>query len=110
MGFLVEYTGGIDVEDYKLVYLGNGNGFALRSHHCEIMNHAEARQVKGVIELTLEHITSGCITLGDADRFVMTAEDARDLIDTLKDAIDEAEGHEEEIMEMELSKEQKVNA
>jgi hypothetical protein len=109
MGFLVEYTGGINAKDYKLVYLGSGNGFALKSHHCEIINHTEAREVKGVIELTLEHLTTGCITLGDADRFVMTAEDARDLINTLKDAIDEAEGYEEEIVEMELSKEQKVN-
>ena len=99
MGFLVDYNGGIHAEDYKLIYHGNGNGFGLRSENCEIMNHSSAREVKGVIELTLEHITRGCITLGDAERVVMTAEDARDLVETLQYAIEEAEGYEWELVE-----------
>ena len=105
MGFLVNYNGGIHAEDYKLIYHGNGNGFSLRSENCEIMNHSEAREVKGVIELTLEHITRGCITLGDAERVVMTAEDARDLVATLQDAIEEAEGYEFELSELREKKE-----
>ena len=99
MGFLVDYNGGIHAKDYRLTYYGNGNGFGLKSEFCEIMNHSEAREVKGVIELTLEHVTRGCITLGDAHRVVMTAEDARDLVETLQYAIEEAEGYECELVE-----------
>ena len=97
-GFLVEYKGGIDAQDYKLEFHGNGNGFALRSHHCEILNHASAREEKGVIELTLEHVSRGAISLGDADRVVMTAEDAQDLIETLQEAIEDAEVYQDELI------------
>ena len=71
-GFLVDYNGGINAEDYKLKFEGNGNGFSLRSEHCEILNYASAREAQGVIELTLEHVSRGVISLGDADRVVMT--------------------------------------
>ena len=54
MGFLVEYKGGIDVEDYKLEDFGNGNGFGIRSEHCQIMNDFETRVHKGLIELTTD--------------------------------------------------------
>tara|TARA_R110000737_G_scaffold85100_1_gene117618 strand:- start:3834 stop:4172 length:339 start_codon:yes stop_codon:yes gene_type:complete len=97
-GFLVDYNGGIDAEDYKLKFEGNGNGFSLRSECCEILNYASAREAKGVIELTLEHVTRGGISLGDADRVVMTAEDARDLIETLQEAVEDAEAYEEELI------------
>ena len=97
-GFLVDYNGGIDAEDYKLKFHGHGDGFSLRSHHCEILNHTSAREEKGVIELTLEHVSRGAISLGDADRVVMTAEDARDLIETLQEAIEDAEAHQEELI------------
>ena len=53
---------------------------------------------KGVIELTLEHVSRGAISLGDADRVVMTAEDARDLIETLQEAVEDAEGYQEELI------------
>ena len=105
MGFLVEYNGGIHAEDYKLVYCGNGNGFSLRSMHCEILNYASARQEKGVVELTLEHVSRGAITLGDAERVVMTAEDARDLIASLEEAIEDAEGYEYELAKLRDEKE-----
>ena len=97
-GFLVDYKGGIDAEDYKLKFQGNGNGFSLRSEHCEILNYASAREEKGVIELTLEHATLGFISMGDADRVVMTAEDARDLIETLQEAVEDAEAYQEELI------------
>ena len=97
-GFLVDYKGGIDAEDYKLKFQGNGNGFSLRSESCEILNYASAREEKGVIELTLEHVSRGVISLGDADRVVMTAEDARDLIETLQEAVEDAEGYQEELV------------
>ena len=105
MGFLVDYNGGIHAEDYKLVYCGNGNGFSLRSMSCEILNYASARQEKGVVELTLEHVSRGVISLGDADRVVMTAEDARDLIASLEEAIEDAEGYEWELIELRAKKE-----
>ncbi len=97
-GFLVDYNGGIDAEDYKLKFYGHGNGFGLRSHHCQILNHASAREEKGVIELTLEHVSRGAISLGHADRIVMTAEDARDLIETLQEGIEDAEAYQEELI------------
>jgi uncharacterized protein (DUF1778 family) len=105
MGFLVEYNGGIHAEDYKLIDLGNGNGFSLQSMCCEILNYASARQEKGVIELTLEHVSRGALTLGDAERVVMTAEDARDLVATLEEAIEDAEGYEWELTELRDKKE-----
>ena len=98
MGFLVDYNGGIHAEDYKLKFQGNGNGFSLRSECCEIINNASARERKGVIELTLEHAKLGFISMGDADRVVMTAEDAQDLIETLQEAIEDAEGYQEELI------------
>ena len=104
-GFLVDYNGGINAEDYKLKFYGNGNGFGLRSHHCEILNYASAREEKGVIELTLEHVSRGAITLGDAERVVMTAEDARDLIVSLEEAIEDAEGYEYELAQLREEKE-----
>ena len=102
-GFLVDYNGGIDAEDYTLKFEGNGNGFSLRSEHCEIINYASAREEKGVIELTLEHITRGVITLGDADRVVMTAEDARDLIETLQEAVEDAEAYQDDLVIKDLT-------
>ena len=98
MGFLVDYNGGIHAEDYTLVDHGDGNGFGLRSECCGILNNFDAVTEEGVIELTLEHATYGAgISLGDADRIVMTAEDAEDLINTLKEAIEEAEAYQWEL-------------
>ena len=97
MGFLVDYNGGIKAEDYKLKYYGNGNGFGLHSEFCSILNHASARSHEGVIELTREHVTKGGVTLGSADRTVMTAEDARNLIETLQEVVEDAESYEEEL-------------
>ena len=91
MGFLVEYRGSIDVEDYKLDDYGDGNGFGIKTDHCIIMNDFEAKTHKGLIELTTDTVTRGAITLGDSERVVMTCEEAEDLINILKDAIEEAE-------------------
>ena len=91
MGFLVEYKGGIDVEDYKLQDYGNGNGFGIKTAYCVIMNDFEARTYEGMIELTTDTVTRGAITLGDSERIVMTCEEAQDLINILKDAVEEAE-------------------
>ena len=99
MGFLVEYRGSIDVEDYKLDDYGDGNGFGIKSDHCIIMNDFSTRTHKGLIELTTDTVTRGAITLGDADRVVLTCEDAQDLIDVLKDAIEEAEPEQWELRE-----------
>ena len=111
MGFLVEYNGGIHAEDYKLIDCGNGNGFTLRSCNCEIINSFEAKAVKGVVELTLDHASmSRGLSLGDSDRAVMTAEDAQDLIDTLKEAIEEAEEYQWALRERNEEKESKLAA
>ena len=91
MGFLVDYTGGIDVTDYKLHDCGDGNGFTIHSEHCEIMNHFDVTAHKGLIQLTTETLTRGVITLGDAERVVITVEEAQDLITCLQDAIEDAE-------------------
>ena len=100
MGFLVDYNGGIHAEDYSLVDHGNGNGFGLRSECCGIMNNFDAIAKKGVIELTLEHASySSGISLGDADRVVMTAEDADELIATLQEAKEEAEAYQWKLRE-----------
>ena len=90
-GFLVDYNGGIYAKDYTLVDEGDGNGFSLRSDCCSIYNHTYARQEKGVVELTVEQVTRGAITLGSAERVVMTAEDAQDLITSLREAMEDAE-------------------
>ena len=99
MGFLVEYRGSIDVEDYKLDDYGDGNGFGIKSEHCVIMNDFEAKTHKGLIELTIDTVTRGAITLGDSDRVVITCEEAQDLINVLKDAIEEAEPEQWELRE-----------
>ena len=99
MGFLVEYRGSIDVEDYKLDDYGDGNGFGIKSEHCVIMNDFEAKTHKGLIELTTDTVTRGAITLGDSDRVVITCEEAQDLINILKDAIEEAEPEQWELRE-----------
>ena len=99
MGFLVDYNGGIDVEDYKLLDYGNGNGFGIRSEHCNILNNFDAKTHNGLIELTTETVTHGVISLGDAERVVMTVEDAHDLIDVLKTAIEDAEPYQWELRE-----------
>jgi hypothetical protein len=110
MGFLVEYRGGIDVEDYKLDDYGDGNGFGIKSEHCQIMNDFEAKTYKGMIELTTDTVTRGAITLGDSERVVMTCEEAQDLIDILKDAIEEAEPEQWEFRERNEAREEKVGA
>ena len=110
MGFLVEYRGGIDVEDYKLDDHGNGNGFGIRSEHCIIMNDFEARTYKGLIELTTDTVTRGAITLGDSERVVITCEEAQDLINILKDAIEEAEPDQWDLREQNEAREEKVCA
>ena len=110
MGFLVEYKGGIDVEDYKLDDHGNGNGFGIRSEHCIIMNDFEARTHEGLIELTTDTVTRGAITLGDSERVVMTCEEAQDLIDILKDAIEEAEPDQWELRDQNEEREEKLAA
>ena len=57
MGLLVDYNGGLDVEDYHLKYHGNGNGFQVFSNcHNGIINDSTTRVHKGVIELTMESI------------------------------------------------------
>ena len=91
MGFLVEYTGGIDVKEFKLDDYGNGNGFGIKSERCQIMNDFEARTHKGLIELTTDTVTRGVITLGNSERVVITCEEAESLINILKEAIDDAE-------------------
>jgi hypothetical protein len=110
MGFLVEYRGGIDVEDYKLDDYGDGNGFGIKTDHCIIMNDFEARTHDGLIELTTDTVTRGAITLGDSDRVVMTCEEAQDLINILKDAIEEAEPEQWELRERNEAKQEKVCA
>ena len=110
MGFLVEYKGGIDVEDYKLDDHGNGNGFGIRSECCIIMNDFEARTHKGLIELTTDTVTRGGITLGDSERVVITCEEAEDLINVLRDAIEEAEPDQWALRERNEAKQEKVCA
>ena len=97
MGFLVEYRGGIHVEDYKLDDYGNGNGFGVISECCQIMNDFTASTHKGLIELTTDTVTRGALTLGNSDRVVITCEEAEDLISVLKDAIEEAEVYQWEL-------------
>ena len=110
MGFLVEYRGGIHVEDYKLDDYGNGNGFGIKSMHCQIMNDFTAETHKGMIELTTDTVTRGAITLGDSERIVMTCEEAEDLITVLKNAIEEADGYQWELREKNEEREEKLAA
>ena len=110
MGFLVEYKGGIDVEDYKLDDYGNGNGFGIKSECCQIMNDFEARAYNGMIELTTDTVTRGAITLGNSDRVVITCEEALDLITILKEAIEDAEPEQWELREKNEAKQEKVCA
>ena len=99
MGLLVEYKGGLDVEDYHLKYHGNGNGFQVYSN-CNngVINDCSAKVHKGVIELTMEVATTGPISLGRADRFLLSVEEAENLITHLKDAITEASDHEYDLV------------
>jgi hypothetical protein len=108
MGFLVEYKGGIHVEDYKLDDYGDGNGFGIKSDYCTIMNDFTAEVHKGLIELTTDTVTRGAITLGNSDRIVITAEEAHDLVTMLQDAIEEADVYQWELRERNEAKERKV--
>ena len=110
MGFLVEYRGGIHVADYKLDDFGNGNGFGIRSEYCQIINDFTAETHKGMIELTIDTVTRGAITLGDSERVVITCEDAENLISALKDAIEDAEPDQWELREKNEAKQDKVCA
>ena len=110
MGFLVEYRGGIHVEDYKLDDYGNGNGFGIKSEHCQIMNDFTAETHKGMIELTTDTVTRGVISLGDSERVVMTCEEAEELITILQDAIEEADGYQWKLREKNEAKQEKVCA
>ena len=110
MGFLVEYRGGIHVEDYKLDDYGNGNGFGIKSEHCQIINDFTVETHKGMIELTTDTVTRGAITLGDSDRVVITCEEAQDLINILKDAIEEADPYQWSLREKNEEKEEKLAA
>jgi len=100
MGLLVEYTGGLNVEDYHLRYHGNGNGFQVFSNcHNGVINDSTARVNKGVIELTIESVTRGAITLGSAERFMLSSEEAQDLIEALQECVGECQCHEMELIE-----------
>tara|TARA_R110000851_G_scaffold124662_1_gene255126 strand:+ start:125 stop:442 length:318 start_codon:yes stop_codon:yes gene_type:complete len=100
MGLLVDYKGGLDVEDYHLKYHGDGNGFQVYSN-CNngVINDAEARVHKGVIELTMEAASMGVISLGHADRYMLSVEEAESLITHLNEAIVEASSHEYDIVQ-----------
>ena len=110
MGFLVEYKGGIHVEDYKLDDYGDGNGFGIKSDYCTIMNDFTAEVHKGLIELTTDTVTRGAITLGNSDRIVITAEEAHDLVTILQEAIEDADEYQWELRERNEAKVAKVCA
>lgn len=99
MGLLVEYAGGLDVEDYHLKYHGNGNGFQVFSN-CRngVINGSSTRVHKGVIELTIESVSQGAITLGSAERFMLSFDEAEDLIEQLRDAQAEVTDYEHELV------------
>ena len=86
-----EYQGGIQIEDYKLVDEGDGNGFSKRSTGCNVMNGFQAHAHKGLVQLDIETISFGGISLGNCERFILTCEEIDDLIDHLKSAKEEAE-------------------
>ena len=110
MGFLVEYKGGIHVEDYKLDDYGDGNGFGIKSDYCTIMNDFTAETHKGLIELTTDTVTRGAITLGNSDRVVITAEEAHDLVTILQEAIEDVDEYQWELRERNEAKAAKVCA
>jgi hypothetical protein len=110
MGFLVEYKGGIHVEDYKLDDYGDGNGFGIKSDYCTIMNDFTAETHKGLIELTTDTVTRGAITLGNSDRVVITAEEAHDLVTILQEAIEDVDEYQWELRERNEAKVAKVCA
>ena len=104
MGLLVEYKGGLNVEDYHLKYHGNGNGFQVFSNcHNGVINDSTTRVHKGVIELTMERLSRGVITLGSAERFMLSVDEAEDLIDRLREAVTEASDYEYELVEKECN-------
>ena len=104
MGLLVNYTGGLDVEDYHLKYHGNGNGFQVFSNcHNAIINDSTTRVHKGVVELTIESVSRGAMTLGSAERFMLSVEEAEDLIERLHEAVAEASDYERELVEKECN-------
>ena len=104
MGLLVEYTGGLNVEDYHLRYHGNGNGFQVFSNcHNSVINDSTTRVHKGVIELTIESVSRGAMTLGSAERFMLSFDEAEDLIERLRDAQAEATDYEHELVEKECN-------
>jgi hypothetical protein len=86
-----EYRGGIQVQDYKLVDEGEGNGFSKRSTGCGVMNGFEAHAHNGLVQLDIETISfGGVLSLGDCERFILTCEEVDDLIDYLNSAKEEA--------------------
>jgi len=100
MGLLTDYKGGVNVEDYKLVDHGEGDGFGIESQNCVILNDSEARVYKGLIELTISHASmSRGLTLADSDRVILSAEDAEDLIQVLQEALEEADPQQWELRE-----------
>tara|TARA_S200002703_G_scaffold144020_1_gene137397 strand:- start:733 stop:1053 length:321 start_codon:yes stop_codon:yes gene_type:complete len=104
MGLLVEYTGGLDVEDYHLKYHGNGNGFQVFSNcHNGVINDSSTRVHKGVIELTIESVSRGAMTLGSAERFMLSFEEAEALIERLRDAQEEVVDYEYELVKKECN-------
>ena len=92
-----EYQGGIQIEDYKLVDEGDGNGFSKRSTGCNVMNGFQAHAHKGLVQLDIETISFGGISLGNCERFILTCEEIDDLIDHLKLAKEEAEADQWEL-------------
>lgn len=106
MGLLVEYTGGLNVEDYHLKYHGNGNGFQVFSNcHNGVINDSTTRVHKGVIELTIESVSRGAMTLGSAERFMLSVDEAEELIGRLHEAVAEASDYECELVERECNAE-----
>ena len=99
MRLLAEYKGGLDVEDYHLKYHGNGNGFQVYSN-CNngVINDCSTKVHKGVIELTMEAASMGVISLGHADRYMLSVEEAESMITHLQEAITDASEHEYDIV------------
>lgn len=95
-----EYQGGVQIEDYKLIDEGDGNGFSKRSTGCNVMNGFQAHAHKGLIQLDIETISfGGFISLGDCERFILTCEEIDELIDYLKSAKEDAEEYQWELRE-----------
>lgn len=107
MSILKEYDGMIHVEDYKLVDHGDGNGFGIRSENCAILNDVETKVHNGLIELTLAHASmSRALSLGSAERFILTAEDAEEIIQALQEAQEQADADQWELRERNEKREQ----